>query len=125
MTKDCVEYRVVKRQPSAVSRDASDIIPPHRRCGATGGFYAVLVDIDADNLAVQNRLSQTQRNSRLAAPAIKDGHVGMKVWKEKASVDICAARLDRGVHLVSCRLAAHQMTIRSTSSRLTSSRRRS
>ena len=107
VAKNWIERRIMKRQPSTVGDDKSKVSPPHQGRGAVRRQKAVLVEIDANHSTVRNRLSQAQRDCRLATPAIEYCHVRAKVREEKASVDIRAARPDRGLHLTSCPCSSH------------------
>ena len=101
VAKNRIEGPIVKRQPSTVGRDASKVSSPNQGRGIASRPNAVLVEINANDSTVRNRLSQTQRDGCLATPAIENCHVRPKVGEEKASVDIRAARVDCGFHLAS------------------------
>jgi hypothetical protein len=67
VAKNGIDGRIVKRQLSTVGHDASKVSPPHQ-----GRGKAVLVEIDANDSTVRNRLSQAQRDGCLAIPAIEN-----------------------------------------------------
>ena len=56
---------------------------------------ALLLEIHRDDPTGVYGGGQTQRDRRLAAPAIEDRHVGPQVWQEKAGVDLRTPGLDR------------------------------
>jgi hypothetical protein len=107
MAKDPTEGGIVKRQLASVRDDPSKVSPPQQGRGVAGRPKVVLIEIDANDLTLRNRLGQAQRDCRSATPAIKECHVRAKMWEEEVTVDMRAARLDRGLHVVSCLFLSH------------------
>ena len=66
---------------------------------AAGIRKAVRFEIYRDDSTGRLRLSETCRDSSLAASAIEDRRVRAKMREKKVGVDLCAAGLDRGLEM--------------------------
>jgi hypothetical protein len=91
MTKDCVEYRFVKRERATVGTDPTDILVSKRDCGALGTLQLAQVEINANNMTARNRLGQAQSDRPGTTAAIEDRRARTEMRHQETRVDVRAS----------------------------------